>query len=232
MNYGPCYIYVLPLKAEHALHFKLGFTLGTIRARSNALPEKEFIDQKKSFGWRMATDELARSTERTLHAMLRYFGYQRPRGHRQSGYSEWYAPEALKYVENYMDNVRGTWFERVSFTGGNANQLSTVLDGLRLALDQGAITMEAFDGICFYTRIDAGAFHAIQMLHGNHYDGELAVVDCFEPLNGDQTFYAALLQPQKSGHTPFSLEFSRLCNLIPAYTGDDHYFTLWDGEDD
>lgn len=232
MEQEPCYIYVFQLNAKYGSHFKLGSTLQPLQARSNALPEKECIDQNKSFGWRMATRGLARSNERNLHMMLRYFGYQCPRSHRQAGYTEWYAPEALEHIENYMTNIRGTWFERVSFAGGNANQQSVILDGLRLALDEGAITMEAFDGVYFYTRIDAGASRAIQMLNGTHCDGELEVVDCFEPLNGDKTFYAALLRPRMAGHTPFNLEFIQLCESIPSYTGGDRYFkTCVDGVD-
>lgn len=92
--------------------------------------------------------------------------------------------------------------------------------------------MEAFDGVFYYTRIDAGASRAIQMLYGTHCDGELEVVDCFEPLNGDKTFYAALLRSRMPGHTPFCLEFIRLCESIPSYTGEDHYFTMCVDESD
>lgn len=235
MNTGPCYIYVAPLYERHASHFKLGSSLNSARERSNTLPEKDSIDPNKCFAWRMMTEDLARSTERALHALLRFFGYQRPRSHRHVGYTEWYAPEALEYIENYMNNIRGAWFEHAPFAGGCSTKMRGLLDGLRLALDEGAITMEAFDGVNFYTRIDAGASHVIEMLKGKHSipihgDGELDVIDCFEPLSGDESFYAALLRPRMPNNLPVNPEFVQLCDAIPSFTGEDRYFTFGFGE--
>lgn len=231
MDSGPCYIYVASLYERHASHFKLGFTQNSARERSNTLPEKDSIDPNKCIAWQMMTKDLACSTERALHAMLRYLGYQRPRSHRHAGYTEWYAPEALDFVKNYMNNIKGAWFRLAPFAAGCPTQMRTILDGLRLALDEGAITMEMFDGDYFYTRIDAGASRVIEMLKGKHSisthgDGELEVINCFEPLNGDESFYAALLHPRMPNHQPVNLEFIQLCDEIPSYSGEDRYFTF------
>jgi hypothetical protein len=215
---------------EHSSHVKIGSTLQSARARSNSLPEKERIDLDRSYGWRMATEYLARSTEQILHSMLRHFEFQRPRIRGQAGFTEWYSHEAEEFVENFMNNIRGTWFERVSFKSDSDTQLKRLIAGLRLSLREGSIALEGRDELLFYVRINA-ASRAINMLFGNHKfqipnQDELEIVDCFEPLNGDTSYYAGILCPRLPNYNPFNLEFDQLCNLIPPYTGGDCYFTF------